>query len=508
MAPFHFPPNGASDLSPTPDAAANKDREAGIVVDDNDVIDVAAEKRLLRQLDLRIIPAFVAIFISAGAASESLVCPSLTIKLLTNKDVLSQGNSIILNADTVSRCSLYLAGGRVLFPIPSNYMLRYFSPLSSLAFIVLGSGASLMVMAASQNYVTVLFFRLLMSAFSIGGPPGVVYFFTFWYRLQERSLRISLILASLPLGAAFSGCIAYGVGCLNGIGGLEGWRWLFLIEGTPLCALAILVYRFLPSYPENATWRSNDDRALAVRRMKQESSKSVEHDKITWDGAKSTLKNGRLYLHYLLSVAFSVPEQSMWLFVPTIVSRLGYEGRDAQLLAVPPLATAFIASVGLSAVADRYRAWSMCILVSFVLAGTTFIVQGMVPATAFVARYVLLCFAFTFTFMPYASMLTWFADNLRDTNGTTLAIPFNMIPSVVGQAIGVCIYEPREAPAYPTGHYTNGAVLLMPPPTLSVLGSFRTSRAKDYFPSLRLFRGPKYAGSTFSQQVFNMLSVA
>ncbi len=184
-------------------------------------------------------------------------------------------------------------------------------------------------------------------------------------------------MASLPLGAAFSGCIAYGVSCLNGIRGLEGWRWLFLIEGTPPCTLAILVYLFLPSYPENAIWLSNDDRALAVRRMKQESSKSVGHDKITWDGAKSTLKNGRLYLHYLLTVAFSVPEQSMGLFVPTIVSGLGYQGRDAQLLAVPPFAAAFIASVGLSAVADRYQAWSMCTLVSFVLAGTTFIVQGM-----------------------------------------------------------------------------------------------------------------------------------
>ncbi len=227
MAPFHFPPNGASDLSPTPDAAANKDREAEIVVDDNDVIDVAAEKRydahisqltprlngygtrLLRQLDLRIIPAFVAIFISAGAASESLVRPSLTIKLPTNKDVLSQGNSIILNADTgdsllqvlhmTRRQFLALASislvSRVLFPIPSNYMLKYFSPPSWLAFIVLGSGASLMVMAASQNYITVLFFRLLMSAFSIGTPP--------------ISLSKSYFLRIRPRGSAWRGLLLH-----------------------------------------------------------------------------------------------------------------------------------------------------------------------------------------------------------------------------------------------------------------------------------------------------------
>ncbi|SJL17439.1 uncharacterized protein ARMOST_20989 [Armillaria ostoyae] len=233
MAPFHFPPNSVSDLSHTPDAAANKeDREAGIVVDDDNIIDVAAEKRLLRQLDLRIILAF-------------------PLSCRPTKDVLSRENSIILNASTgdsllqvlhmtrhqfLAVASISLVS-HVLFPIPSNYMLNYFSPPSWLAFLVLGSGVSLMIMAVSQNYITLLFFRLSLSAFSIGAglawstsshctvvPLSMSSSFSdpswpscSWYRFQERSLHISLILASLPLGAAFSGCIAYGVGFLNGI---------------------------------------------------------------------------------------------------------------------------------------------------------------------------------------------------------------------------------------------------------------------------------------------------
>ncbi len=184
-------------------------------------------------------------------------------------------------------------------------------------------------------------------------------------------------MASGPLGTAFGGCIAYGVGHLNGARGLEGWRWLFLIEGAPSCLLAILVYLFLPSFPETSTWFSPDVRALAVRRMKQESSKSVGYAKITWDGARSTLKDWRLYLHYSLGIILAMPISSIVLFAPTIIHGLGYEGQVAQLLTVPPYAAAFVGTVGMSWIADRYRAWSKCGVVSIALAGVTFIVQGM-----------------------------------------------------------------------------------------------------------------------------------
>ncbi|PBK60234.1 hypothetical protein ARMSODRAFT_1026759 [Armillaria solidipes] len=187
---------------------------------------------------------------------------------------------------------------------------------SPLTFLVFGPGATIIIIAASQNCITVLCLRLSM-------------------RLSTQVSRLSTSphCKVVPLPDYSS------------------------LKDTPPCTVAIFVYLFLPSYPETATWLCNDD--LALRRMKQESSKYVGHDKITWDGAKSTLKNGRLYLQYLLSAAF-------------------------YFLAVLPLAAPFIASVGLSAVADRCRAWSMCTLVSLVLAGTMFTVQGY-PATAYSA---------------------------------------------------------------------------------------------------------------------------
>ncbi|SJL17434.1 uncharacterized protein ARMOST_20984 [Armillaria ostoyae] len=412
----------------TPAVVASKEGgggEAEIAIDDDDVIDVVAEKRLLRQLDLRILPALALTLVLGGFAANL-------------------GNAIILNADTgdsflqvlhMSTHQFYAVAAAsplttALFQVPSNYMLKYFSPSYWLAFLMLGWGATLMVMAASKNYITTLLLRLLLGAFEAGLAPGVVYFST----LTFPAYCICICLWNSR--RRIRGSIAYGVASLNGVRGLEGWRWLFLIKGVPSILLAILVYLFLPSFPETSSWLSPDDRALVIRRMKQESSKSLSHDKMTWAGAKSTLKDGRFYLHYLLSMVSCIPPISLALFAPTIINGLGYQGRNAQLFAVSPFAASFVATLGLSVVADKYRVWLMCCLVSYAIAGATFIVQGTLPPTAFKARYVLLCFGAMFSTIPVGPMPAWFTSNLRDTNATTLAIAFSSTFTIGGGVIG------------------------------------------------------------------------
>ncbi|KAK0239390.1 MFS general substrate transporter [Armillaria nabsnona] len=288
--------------------------------------------------------------------------------------------------------------------------------LLQLPFIIFGWGATEMIMAISQNYNTLLGLRFLLGVFQ-----------------AERGLRLSSIIAAGPLGSAFGGVIAYA---------------LFIIEGGPLCLLAIVVYLFLPSYPEKAGWLSSDDRAMAILRMKQETSKSLGHATVTWQGAKSTLGDWRLYLHHLVSILVSVPMTSVVVFTPTII------------FTVPPFALAFSITVTMSWVADRYRMWSTWSIVSMAFAGMTFIKSsGILPPTAFKARYAMLCLGTTFIYASYPSFLTWFTGNLRDTNATTLAIPMNLASATFGEIIGMFICKSAEAPGYPTGHFTNGAVL-------------------------------------------------
>lgn len=122
----------------------------------------------------------------------------------------------------------------------------------------------------------------------------------FWYRTEERSIRVAFILASATLAGAFGGAIAYGVGHMNQTAGLSAFRWLFILEGLPSLLSAPLVWFFLPDYPESVKWLSEEERALAKERLRFEGSHGSSKG-MTWSDAKATLTDWRLYAHYAVS---------------------------------------------------------------------------------------------------------------------------------------------------------------------------------------------------------------
>jgi hypothetical protein len=89
---------------------------------------------------------------------------------------------------------------------------------------------------------------------------------------------------------------------MNGAHGLSAWRWLFIIEGAPSCASAVLVWFFLPDYPESAHWLSAEEKDFAARRLATEGSKGSSHA-MSWEDAKAVLVDWRLYAHYAVCLA-------------------------------------------------------------------------------------------------------------------------------------------------------------------------------------------------------------
>ncbi|PIL34436.1 MFS general substrate transporter [Ganoderma sinense ZZ0214-1] len=407
-------------------------------------VDPEAERRLVRSIDMRIVPA------------------SMTIYLLCSLDRSNIGNAKILNSNTGDSLlqSLHMTNQQYLvalmiffvsytvFETPSNYMLKKFRPSRWIAFLMFSWGAMTMILGRVKNFGGLIAVRFLLGMFEAGLFPGMVYVLTFWYRPEERALRIALILASATLGGAFGGAIAYGVGKLNNVLGIEAWRYLFIIEGAPSCAGAFL------------------QRALVVSRLKGVA--SLGHHSITWAEAKETLRDYRLYVHYLTYITISVPFSSMSLFSPTIVSGLGYEGLDAQLFTVPPYAIAFVITVMVAWVSDKYEIRSLGCSISMLIAGACFVVEGALPAESFKLRYVFFIIALSFAFACIPPLLSWLTANLRGTGAATLAVPLNVSIGQIGQIIGVYIYKANESPRYPTGHYTNAGFLLIG--AFSVLG--------------------------------------
>ena len=310
------------------------------------------------------------------------------ICIISTRGYVTQGNAKILNSDAGDSLaqSLRLSDQQYLialmvffiayaiFETPSNYLLKKYRPSRWLTFLMFMWGAMTMVIAACQNFASLVALRFLLGAFEAGLFPGIVYCLTFWYKPNERAVRIALIVACATLGGAFGGAIAFGVGKINGARGLEAWRWLFIFEGVPSCVCAILTYFIFPDYPETVTWLSPAERELATERIKGVA--SLGHHELTWAEARATLVDWRLYAHYLLFVAFSVGFASMSLFAPTIVQGLGYAGLSAQLFTVPPYAIGFLVCVAVAWVSDRYEMRALGAAFSFFVCAIAFLIEG------------------------------------------------------------------------------------------------------------------------------------
>ncbi|KAM0110936.1 hypothetical protein ACP6JB_003272 [Aspergillus fumigatus] len=212
--------------------------------------------------------------------------------------------------------------------------------------------------------------------------PGLVYYLTFWYRHSERSIRVALILASATLAGAFGGAIAYGVGHMNQVHGLSAWRWLFIIEGAPSCASAVLVWFFLPDYPESARWLTREEKDLAAQRLRTEGSKG-EAKAMTWEDAKAVLTDWRLYAHYAIYFGISAPFSSLSLFTPAITSGLGYTNLRAQLMTVPPWAVAYVVTTAAAWSADHFNSRGLHSALFSFIGAMGFLASAVLPPDAY-----------------------------------------------------------------------------------------------------------------------------
>jgi MFS family permease len=254
---------------------------------------------LNRRLDKRLLPllcwVYLLNFLDRGNIGNARVLNSET-----KDDLLSQTNMTSSGyAVTVTLFSVAYA----VFEVPSNWVMKhYVRPSLWLAFLLFAWGCLTIGTAGVQNYATVVSLRFLVGVAEAGFFPGIVYLITIWYPHNQRAFRIAMVVAFCNLAGAFGGSIAFGIGHANGAGGLEGFRWLFIIEGIITVISAVPLWLCLPDYPARAKWLNEDDKRFAEDRLRERGG-GYNRDHATRKELIETFCNPRMLAHYLAYVA-------------------------------------------------------------------------------------------------------------------------------------------------------------------------------------------------------------
>lgn len=189
------------------------------VLDSEPEFNPVNEKALVRKLDRRLLPALTALYL-LSFLDRSNVGNARLQGLAT--DLHMTGNQYL------TALTVYFIG-YVLFEVPCNIVLKLWTPRMWLPTLTLAWGVVATLMGVTQSLAGLFVVRFFLGVTEAGLFPGIVFYLSMWYTRGERVFRIALFFSAASLAGAFGGILAYGISHMAGVGGYNGWRWIFIL---------------------------------------------------------------------------------------------------------------------------------------------------------------------------------------------------------------------------------------------------------------------------------------
>jgi len=162
--------------------------------------------------------------------------------------------------------------GYCLIEVPSNLILHRVGARLWISRIMVSWGAISASMMFVRTAPTFYVLRFLLGAAEAGFFPGVVYYLSHWYPEGQRARAIAAFMTAIPVSGVVGAPLSGALLTLNGLFGLAGWQWLFLVEGIPAILLGVIVLVYLTDRPETADWLTSAERDWLVNTLKAERS--------------------------------------------------------------------------------------------------------------------------------------------------------------------------------------------------------------------------------------------
>jgi MFS transporter, ACS family, tartrate transporter len=245
--------------------------------------------------------------------------------------------------------------GYFLAEIPSNLILERVGARTWIARILLTWGIISAATAFVWNEWSFYGIRFLLGLAEAGYYPGIILFLTWWFPSAYRSRMIALFMTAIPV-AVITGSWASGfILGMDGVGGLAGWQWLFIIEAAPAIILGVVVFFTLTDRPEQARWLTEPQRAWLCSRLAAE---QAHRESIRHFGLGEALRNGRVWALTLVYFGQNVTGYGFVLFLPQIVKQFGLTNVQTGFVSALPFIGTLIGILLWARAADRTGARS------------------------------------------------------------------------------------------------------------------------------------------------------
>src|SRR6201993_1949789 len=232
--------------------------------------------------------------------------------------------------------------GYFIFEVPSNLALEKFGASRWIARIMVTWGVISGLMALVSGVWSFYVLRFLLGVAEAGFFPGIILYLTYWYPAEYRARFLAAFAIAVPvstvIGAPISGLLLG----LDGVMGLRGWQWLFIIEGVPSMLLGIVTWFYLTDKPQKADWLSAEQKAWLKSRLDSEiaAKQAVKH--LSLGEALSSPKVIALSLIYF---GFVGALYGMQFWLPQIVKAFGLTNAQTGFVTAIPYVFGTVAMI-------------------------------------------------------------------------------------------------------------------------------------------------------------------
>jgi MFS transporter, ACS family, tartrate transporter len=299
--------------------------------------DAAAERRVFARIAWRILPLLIVVYIFNFIDRTNVAVAALTM----NK-------AIGLSPSQFGTGAGVLFIGYCVFDVPSNLALYRFGARFWLARIMVSWGLVSGAMVFVSGPRSFFMLRFLLGVAEAGFFPGVAFFLSSWFPARYRSRILGWFLVAIPasslIGAPLSGLLLR----LDGLAGLAGWQWVYLLEAVPCVVLGFVLARVLVDHPRDARWLSEAERALVISRL------AAEARPRPVGGLLEALGDRRVWILSFVYLGFAIGAYGIQMWLPLIIKQQNFDNFTVGILAGLPYLAAVIGMVMWAGVVDRH----------------------------------------------------------------------------------------------------------------------------------------------------------
>ncbi|KAK5050538.1 hypothetical protein LTR84_003819 [Exophiala bonariae] len=385
------------------------------------------DKKLLRRIDLHIVAWLAALY-------------ALSLLDRTNigsAKVAGMEVDLKLTGNRYSIVSLMLFPTYILLEVPSNMLIRRISVRRYLAFLIFCWGVLAMCCGFVNDWKDLIAVRVLLGAFE-----GA-------FQRYETHQRIAIWYMSGAFLNGFQGIISYALSLMEGVGGLRGWRWIFIIPGLITAVMALPVYRYVSEFPEKAKWLKPHELRHVQERLHHD--RGEVEERMDRHRLMAALSDWRCWTLALLLFWSTAGSYSLSFFLPSILRGFGFSTALSQILVTPPMILSVFCSIGTGLWADRVHVRS-----PFIVGHMTLVIVGIVLigwGTNLGSRLVGVFLMTIGNNCTIPTKIAFLINNIPSSSKRQIALPLQGGFAGVGGIAGALIFRTQDAPKYHFGLY-------------------------------------------------------